>query len=89
MEKNGGSAGTVVMAFAVGAIAGAAVALLYAPDSGEETRRKIAVKARERKDQAQAAAGRGREFLQRQRDNISEAVQAGRDAFQQARKEPL
>jgi gas vesicle protein len=34
-------AGTVMVAFIVGAIAGAAVALLWAPASGAETRRKL------------------------------------------------
>ena len=43
MSNNGSSAGQVLVAFALGAIAGAAVALLYAPASGEETRRRLAV----------------------------------------------
>jgi len=47
MANNGSSAGTVIVAFALGALAGAAVALLYAPASGEETRRRLAEKARE------------------------------------------
>jgi gas vesicle protein len=34
-------AGTVMVAFIVGAIAGAAVALLWAPATGAETRRKL------------------------------------------------
>ena len=38
MANNGSSAGGVLVAFALGAIAGAAVALLFAPATGEETR---------------------------------------------------
>jgi gas vesicle protein len=87
--SNNGSAGQVIVAFALGALAGAAVALLYAPASGEETRRRLAERAREGRDQAEALAREGREFVQRQRDNISTAVDRGREAFQQARKETL
>lgn len=49
------------MAFAVGALAGAAVALLFAPASGEEMRRKLGEKAREGRDTLASAAGRARE----------------------------
>ena len=42
MSDRGSSAGTVLAAFMIGALAGAAVALLYAPATGEETRRKLA-----------------------------------------------
>ena len=47
MSDNGSHAGTVLVSFVLGAMAGAAVALLYAPGSGEETRRKLAERARE------------------------------------------
>jgi gas vesicle protein len=89
MSNNGSSAGNVIVAFALGAIAGAAVALLYAPASGEETRRKLAQKAREGRDRAEAMAHEGREFLTRQRENLTAAVERGREAFDQARKETL
>jgi gas vesicle protein len=89
MSHNGSSAGNVLMAFAIGAIAGAAVALLYAPASGEETRRKLAEKAREGRERAESMAREGREFVNRQRENVSTAVEKGREAFQQARKETL
>lgn len=79
----------MVLAFALGALAGAAVALLYAPASGEETRRKLAEKAREGRDRAEAVAREGREFINRQRENIASAVERGRDAFDQARKESM
>jgi gas vesicle protein len=87
MSNNGSSAGQVLVAFALGAIAGAAVALLYAPASGEETRRRLAEKARESRDKASALAREGRDFVQRQRENIATAVEHGREAFQQTRKE--
>ena len=89
MSDNGSSAGNVIVAFALGAVAGAAIALLYAPASGEETRRKLAEKAREGRDRAEAVAREGREFISRQRENLSAAVERGREAFDQARKETL
>jgi gas vesicle protein len=46
-DNNGSGTGTVLLAFLVGAIAGAAVALLYAPASGRETREYLSDKARE------------------------------------------
>ena len=89
-DNNNGSAGTVLMAFVLGAAAGAALALLYAPATGEETRRKIKEKARAGRDKAEAVAREGREFLHRQRENLGAAVERGREAFEQARgKETL
>lgn len=46
-DNNGSGTGTVLLAFLVGTIAGAAVALLYAPASGRETREYLSDKARE------------------------------------------
>jgi gas vesicle protein len=40
-------AGAVIAAFIAGAVAGAAVALLYAPATGEETREYLGQRARE------------------------------------------
>jgi gas vesicle protein len=78
-------AGGVMVAFMLGAIAGAAVALLVAPATGEETRRKLGEKAREGRDKASEAARQGREFLRSQRDGISTAFERGKEAFDQAR----
>jgi gas vesicle protein len=89
MSNNGSSAGTVLLAFALGAVAGAAVALLYAPAAGEETRRKLADRAREGRERAADLAREGREFFDRQRESISAAVDRGREAFDDARKESL
>lgn len=80
------SGGSLVAAFLIGAVAGAAVALLLAPTSGEEMRRLIAEKAREGRDRANDAAREGREFVNRQRDHLASAVERGREAYQQARK---
>ena len=90
MSNDNGSAGTVLMAFVLGAAAGAAIALLYAPATGEETRRKLKDKARAGREKAESLASDGREFLNRQRENLGAAVERGREAFEQARsKETL
>ena len=84
-RDDGSAAGTVVLAFVLGAVAGAAVALLMAPARGEETRRILSEKARESRDRAEDAARQGREFLNRQRENFSSAIERGREAYEQAR----
>ena len=89
MSQRDGSAGNVLMAFAIGAIAGAAVALLYAPASGEETRKRLAQKARDGREKAETAARDGRQFISRQRENLTTAVESGREAFKDARKETV
>ncbi|HEX6975099.1 MAG TPA: YtxH domain-containing protein [Vicinamibacterales bacterium] len=79
------AAGTVVIAFVLGAVTGAAVALLMAPQSGEETRRMLAEKAREGREKAAEAARQGREFVARNRETFASAIERGREAYQQAR----
>jgi gas vesicle protein len=64
MADSGSSVGSVVAAFALGALAGAAVALLYAPASGEETRRRMARRARQGRDQLASVVERGREAFE-------------------------
>jgi gas vesicle protein len=83
-DQQNGQSGTVLLAFVVGAIAGAAVALLWAPAPGAEVRRKLGDAAREGSEKAAEAARQGREFLRQQRDSVSNAVEKGKEAFGQA-----
>jgi gas vesicle protein len=76
MSNNNGS-GSMLVAFMLGALAGAAVALLYAPATGEETRRKLAEKAREGRDKAEDLARRGREAAH-------DIARRGREAYDAA-----
>lgn len=91
MSRDTNSGGSVMLAFVLGAVAGAAVALLFAPAAGEETREYLGKRAREGRDRARDAAReateQGREFYQRQRENVTSAIERGREAFQQAREE--
>ena len=85
-KTNDSSAGGILMAFLLGAISGASVALLWAPGAGEETRRLLNQRAREGKDRAVAAARQGREFAQRQGETIATAIDRGKEAYEQARE---
>jgi gas vesicle protein len=85
-RDNNAGAGNVMLAFIVGALTGAAVALLFAPATGEETREYLGQKARASRDRARDAVDLGREFYQRHRETVATAIDRGRDAFNQARE---
>ncbi len=74
--------GTVVIAFVAGALIGAAVALLLAPATGEETRAYLGKRTREGRAKAADAARQGREVFARQRDQFAEAFQRARQGTQ-------
>ena len=78
-------AGNVLLAFILGAVSGAAVALLYAPTSGRETRDYLGEKAREGRERANTAAERSRDIVTQGRETLNHAFERGRDAYQQAR----
>ena len=84
-QDDAAGAGTVLVAFLVGAVAGAAVALLYAPAAGKETRELLSEKARESRDKATAMAEKGRQVLNDSRETLTSAIDRGREAYQQAR----
>ena len=83
MTRHDSSGGGVMLAFLAGAVAGAAVALLFAPATGDEARQFLNDRAREGRDRANEVARQGREFLNRQRDTVKSAID--REAYEQAR----
>jgi gas vesicle protein len=82
-EESG--AGSILLAFILGAVSGAALALLYAPATGRETREYLGEKAREGRDRANKAAERGRDIINQGRETLTTAIDRGREAYQQAR----
>ena len=86
MDKNG------LSSFLLGLGVGVGIGMLFAPKSGQETREMIKNKAGEGTDylkqrsadlqkQANEWVDKGKEALGRQRDNIADAVEAGRQAY--------
>jgi gas vesicle protein len=84
-RDEGAGAGSILLAFILGAVSGAAVALLYAPQSGRETRDYLGDRATEARARAADAAAKGRDVLNQGRETIATAIERGREAYQQAR----
>ena len=93
-ETNAGEKALFLM---LGAAIGAAVALLFAPRSGEETRKLIMTKAREGADavssQTRVVAektseylDKGKEIVQQQRDSLNAAMEAGKKAYREEKE---
>lgn len=85
--------------FFLGLGLGVAVGLLFAPKTGTETRELIRSKADEGKeylkrrtadlkDTASDAIEKGRSAVAKQRDNLSAAVEAGKQAYREAVRTP-
>jgi len=97
-ERGAGTSG-VILSFLLGALSGAALAMLFAPRSGRETREMLGDKFRETADRgrrlgeqavdkgreivedASSALDRQREALEKRRDRLAAAVEAGRQAY--------
>ena len=86
-RNDGAGAGSVLLAFILGAVSGAALALLYAPATGEETRKYLGDRAREGRDRVNEFAEKGRDAVKQGRETIATAIEKGREAYQQARRE--
>ena len=86
MDKNG------LSAFLLGLGVGVGIGMLFAPKSGQETRELIKNKAgegteylKQRGTEAKQTAAewvdKGKDALSRQKDTLSEAVEAGKQAY--------
>jgi gas vesicle protein len=96
-DNRGCSLGAVGLAFVTGGLAGAAVALLLAPQSGREARAQVRGYARRAEEYAHEladtatqvmdqAVDKGREFIKDKQAVVTEAVEAGRTAMQWERE---
>jgi len=85
------SVSTKVAYFLAGFGIGTAVALLFAPLSGEETRKRISEKAQEGKDyvttkgrelrkEAGELVDHGKELVNKQRERLADVLEAGKQA---------
>lgn len=89
--------GTVALAFLVGGVVGAAVALLYAPSSGAETRRRIkkgigdacdmaADKYNDALESLEESAEKVRQLAEDKKADIKAAYEAGKDAYYKSKE---
>jgi len=76
--------GVILGAFAAGAVIGAGLALLYAPQSGRETRELIARKTKELKDKVEESFDEAKEAIGEKKAKLIAAVEAGRKAYKEA-----
>ena len=98
-EESGRSTGSTLLAFFIGGLVGAGVALLLAPQSGKETRQKIkgltdeakekATKyAEEVKSKVTSTVGKGKELVEEKKSLITTAVEAGKEAYAKEKEKP-
>jgi gas vesicle protein len=65
--------------FAVGALIGAGIALLYAPQSGKDTRKLLAKKAKQLKDKAQDTVESAQEFISDRKADFAAVIHPGKE----------
>ena len=103
-DDGGNGPSGVILSFLVGALTGAAAAVLLAPRSGRETREILGEKWRDASDRGRSlgeeAAQRGREALddasgyvdrkrgalEKRRDRLAAAVEAGKHAYREEKE---
>ena len=83
-ETSSNHIGTIT-AFAIGALAGAGLALLFAPQSGSETREQLAQKGRDVRDRAEQALNDAKSLLNSKKTEIVAAVDAAKSAMREER----
>jgi gas vesicle protein len=100
-DDRGGNASGVILSFLLGGLAGAALATLFAPRSGRETREmlgerfretaergreireKVAARSREVVDDASDYLKTAKEDVERRKDRLASAIEAGRQAYRE------
>jgi len=96
-DNNGHSAGTVFLSFLLGGIVGAGLAMLLAPQSGSETRKRIREFADDIKEKAEdyvehikkgitSTVEEGKDFYEEKKSAIAAAVDAGKKAYEKEKE---
>ncbi len=96
-DEEGYGAGSLFLSFVLGGLMGAGVALLLAPKSGEETRRRIRDFAGDMRDKAEdyveetkgkvkSSFEKGKGFIEEKKSIITTAVEAGREAYEKEKE---
>jgi len=83
-ERNAGTSG-VVLSFLLGALSGAALAILFAPRSGRETRDLLGEKLRETADRSRRLGEQALEKGREAAEDASGYVERQRDALEKRR----
>jgi len=73
--------GLTLMGFALGAVVGAGLALLLAPDSGKRTRQRLATTARRWSETAEHTIDQARDTVAELGTDAESAIKAGQEAF--------
>ncbi len=99
-EGRGQSVGSLILAFFMGGMVGAGVALLLAPQSGKETRQKIKGLAEDTQEKAAKLAEKvkgkvastvekGKEVFEEKKSLITTAFEAGKEAYEKGKEKTL
>ena len=89
MSDNNNNVGGVLVAFMAGMVVGAGLGLIFAPQSGKETRKLIAKKAEELKEETEEmlddAMEKSKKALREKKEQFDAALEAGKEAMVEAR----
>jgi len=97
MKDEGIGPGSLLLSFLLGGVVGAGLALLVAPQSGEQTRRKIKeltddVRERtneyinEAKDKMSSVTDEGKGYYEEKKSMIQAAIEAGKEAYEKEKE---
>jgi gas vesicle protein len=98
-EERSHSASSIILAFFIGGLVGAGVAMLLAPQPGRETRQKIkelAEDAKEKaakyaeqvKSKATSTVEKGKEIFEEKKSLLTTAFEAGKEAYEKEKEKP-
>ena len=97
MKDDGYSSGSVLLSFLLGGVVGAGLALLFAPQSGRETRQKIkdladdvkeksAEYVNQAKEKAASLVEEGKGYYDEKKSILKSAVEAGKEAYEKEKE---